>query len=479
MYKKLLTVIISVLIVCSTLIIPQQASASNVIGSAVSKRIGTTNVSVSLRSLQTGNVIYELKANTPMKPASTLKLLTGSAALATLGENYRFATEFYIDGKVVGNVLNGDIYIKGSGDPTLQTSDFLQFAKALKSEGIRKINGQLYGDDTAFSGPTLTPGIVAKEETYYFAARTSALTMSPNADYDASTLIVTANATKAGRAPSYSVTPNLSGMKIKNNAKTVAKGNKNTLTIKRRYNSDEIIIAGNIPVGSSLKEWVTFKDPTINTLASAKLTLEGTGLKFASQPTIKRKAVSNDAKLIYTKQSLTLKALYPTFVKLSNNSIADILIKAMGREVYGVGDTTTGLRVVREYGESIDLSMDEWTLHDGSGMSHTNKVSANEQTLLLHNIIASDIYPTFYRGLPIGGVDGRLVGGSLRKRFNSVDLSNRVVAKTGSITGVYTLAGYVTAKSGRTFAFSVMTSDKSTAAVKGIDAVVESIIKNY
>ena len=123
--------------------------------------------------------------------------------------------------------------------------------------------------------------------------------------------------------------------------------------------------------------------------------------------------------------------------------------------------------------------MDEWTLHDGSGMSHTNKVSANEQTLLLHNIIESDIYPTFYKGLPIGGVDGRLVGGSLRKRFNSEDLRNRVVAKTGSITGVYTLAGYVTAKSGRTFAFSVMTSDKSTAAVKGIDAVVESIIKNY
>lgn len=349
----------------------------------------------------------------------------------------------------------------------------------LKHEGIRTINGHIYGDDSAFSGSTLTPGIVAKEETYYFAARTSALTMSPNSDYDASTLIITAMSTKVGKTVSYEAIPNLSGMKVINQAKTVAKGLKNTISIKRKYNSNEIVISGNLPLGSSTKEWVTFQNPTINTLHSAKFILEGAGLKFRSNSTVSQKEVPKQANKIYTKNSLTLKALYPTFIKLSNNSIADILVKAMGREVYGVGDTATGLKVVSDYGTSIGLAMNKWSIEDGSGMSHQNRVSANNQTLLLVNMRNEEIYPVFSKGLPVGGIKDRLVGGSLRNRFTATALRGRVVAKTGSITNVYTLAGYVTAKSGRTFAFSIMADNKNPTIIKSMDRVVESIITNY
>lgn len=463
----------------STMIMPIEAVASSIMDKAVTKNLGSSSVTVSLRSLQTGKVLYEQGGNTAMKPASTLKLLTGSAALAKLGEEYRFKTEFYIDGTVEDTVLNGDIYIKGSGDPTLQKDDFLQFSKVLKHEGIRTINGHIYGDDSAFSGSTLTPGIVAKEETYYFAARTSALTMSPNSDYDASTLIITAMSTKVGKTVSYEAIPNLSGMKVINQAKTVAKGLKNTISIKRKYNSNEIVISGNLPLGSSTKEWVTFQNPTINTLHSAKFILEGAGLKFRSNSTVSQKEVPKQANKIYTKNSLTLKALYPTFIKLSNNSIADILVKAMGREVYGVGDTATGLKVVSDYGTSIGLAMNKWSIEDGSGMSHQNRVSANNQTLLLVNMRNEEIYPVFSKGLPVGGIKDRLVGGSLRNRFTATALRGRVVAKTGSITNVYTLAGYVTAKSGRTFAFSIMADNKNPTIIKSMDRVVESIITNY
>lgn len=477
--KKIAILFFTCILAFSTLFMPTEVEASSIMNTSVTKNLGASGVTVSLRSLQTGKVIYQRGGNTAMKPASTLKLLTGSAALATLGEDFRFKTDFYLNGTVDGSVLNGDLYIKGSGDPTLQKEDFLQFAKVLKREGIRTINGNIYGDDSAFSGSTLTPGIVSKEETYYFAARTSALTMSPNNDFDASTLIITTSPTKVGKAVSYAAVPNKSGMKVINQARTVSKGKKKTISIKRKYNSNEIVISGNLPIGSSAKEWVTFQNPTINTLYSLKTILEGTGLAFNSKTKVKQQPVPEQAKRVYTKNSRTLKALYPTFIKLSNNSIADILIKTMGHEVAGVGDTKTGLRVMRDYGNSLGLSMNKWSLEDGSGMSHQNRVSANEQTLLLLKMKNEGIYPTFYKGLPIGGIKSRLVGGTLRNRFSTTELSGRVVAKTGSITSVYTLAGYAKAKSGRTYAFSIMTNSKNSSAIKGIDNVVRSIISNY
>ena len=469
--KKLMIIM---LLFSSFAITPIQTYASTAVNQAVTTNLGKSTTTVSIRSAETGNILYENNGNKMMSPASNMKLLTGAAALATLGEDYRFTTELYIDGSVVGSTLNGDLYIKGSGDPTLQVTDFQQFAKVLKRQGIRTIKGAIYGDDGAFTGATITPGVEKQDESDYYAARTSALTMSPNNDYDASTLIVNVKPSKVGKAPTYTIAPNLSGMTITNQAKTVKKGQPNTLTIKRLYNSNKISISGNIPIGSSKKEWVTLHNPTMNTLHSIKLTLQAAGINFSAKSTVDVANVPKDAKLLYMKQSMTLKALYPTFMKLSNNSIADILVKAMGQHEYGVGDTKTGLRVMREYGQSIGLSMDSWIFEDGSGMSAKNKVTANELTLLLYKVKDR----TFYNGLPIGGASDRLVGGTLRKRLTDSYLQNRVIAKTGYITNIYTLSGQVKAKSGRTVLFSIMVENKSSA-IKGIDETVKAIYRSY
>lgn len=410
-----------------------------------------------------------------MRPASNLKLLTGAAALHTLGEDYRFSTTLYIDGEIMGTTLAGDVYIKGGGDPTFLPRDITEFAKALKRQGISKINGHIYGDDTFFSGSTLSPGVEKQDETYYYGARTSALTLSPTEDFDASTIVVTAKGGTVGKAPTYSTLPNAAGMKIKNNAKTVAKGQKTTLSIKRKYNTNEIIISGTIARGNSKKEWVSMHDPTMNTLSAVKNMWQSAGITFAKDSTIKRATVPQTAQMIATKQSRTLKALYPTFMKLSNNSIADMLVKTMGQEKYGKGDLKTGLSVVRDYGKTIGMDLKNWKLVDGSGLGTSNKATANAQTLLLTTLQPN---ATFYAGLPIGGVQDRLVGGTLKNRFTQLPLQRNVVAKTGYITNTYALSGYVTAKSGRTFAFSVMTA-QPRSAIKKIDAFVKTIYSNY
>ncbi|QCR32901.1 D-alanyl-D-alanine carboxypeptidase/D-alanyl-D-alanine-endopeptidase [Lysinibacillus sp. SGAir0095] len=471
--------ILSMITICLLFIPNHFVEAASDIESTVQAQLGNTNISVSLREIESGELLYMKNGDAAMKPASTLKLLTASASLEMLGPDYRFQTKLYIDGKVKRKVLNGDIYIQGGGDPTLQKKDFTFMASVLKHYGIVQINGNIYGDDSLFMGDELTPGISVEDESYYFAARTSALTMSPDNDYDAGTIIIHVNAAKVGERPSLSAEPGTSGMIINNQALTVGKEQKNTIEILRQNGTNEITITGNIPYSTNFKDWVTLNDPTINTLEAIKESFEESGLAFSNHTKIDRGNVPKDAKSIYTKHSLPLKSLMYPFLKLSNNSMADIFVKTMGREFNGKGDTIEGLNALREYGISIGLNMENWSFEDGSGMSHANKVSANELSLLLTKIGEIPSYNILHSSLPIGGQTDRIIGGSLKNRFNEEQYKNRVIAKTGHISGVYTLAGYVKANSGRTFAFAIMTQNQTSIRLRAIDEVVKKIIIEY
>ncbi|HWO97677.1 MAG TPA: D-alanyl-D-alanine carboxypeptidase/D-alanyl-D-alanine-endopeptidase, partial [Bacillus sp. (in: firmicutes)] len=341
------------------------------------------------------------------------------------------------------------------------------------------INGNIYGDETWFTGDRLSPGILAKDETYYYGAPISALTTSPDNDYDVSTVIVTAKASRLGSAPSVSVQPNLSGLRLINNAKTVKRGSGNSLTIQRKYRTNQLIISGNLPQGNSKKEWVTMFNPTLSTLNSFKNTLVVQGIKFANDSKVDYATVPNNAVSLGTKRSQPLKQLMPSFLKLSNNGIADILVKTMGKRVYNVGDWKHGLKVVREYSQSIGLDMNQWKFEDGSGISHSNRVNAIQQTLLLVKQPQESSYSTFLTSLPIGGQRDRLIGGTLRSRFTEAAYKNRVMAKTGSLDGVSTLAGYVHANSGKWYAFSILVEHNSSSYIPQIDTVMKKIITTY
>ncbi|MCM3387947.1 D-alanyl-D-alanine carboxypeptidase/D-alanyl-D-alanine endopeptidase [Ureibacillus chungkukjangi] len=458
----------------------QIVQATTDIENTIQTQLGNQNISVSLRDVDSGELIYMKNGDVAMKPASTLKLLTASAALEMLGPDYRFQTKLYIDGEVEGKVLNGDIYVKGGGDPTLQKKDFTFMADILMFYGIQQINGNLYGDESLFLGEQLTPGIAKDDESYYFAARTSALSMSPDNDYDAGTIIINVNAaSNVGGRPTFSAEPSLSGMIINNLAVTVNKGQKNSIEILREHRTNRITITGNIPLNTSFKDWVTLNDPTINTLHAIRESFEASGLAFADTMKIDRGIVPKGANSIYTKYSLPLKSLMYPFLKLSNNSMADIFIKTMGREFNGKGDTIEGLAALKEHGISIGLNMENWSFEDGSGMSHANKVTANELSLLLTKIDESPSFKFLHSSLPIGGQTDRIIGGSLKNRFTQENYKNRVIAKTGHISGVYTLAGYVKANSGRTFAFTIMTQNQTSVRLNAIDEVVKKIILQY
>lgn len=457
------------------LALPLQSFAS--INSAVISNLGSEDAAVTIRDIDTGEIVYSHNGNKLMRPASNMKLVSGAAALGILGEDYRFTTNLYIDGNIQNNVLNGNVYIKGSGDPTLTKSDFIEFVYLLKQKGIRKINGNLVGDDKAFSGSALPVGVEKVDETYYFGARTSAITMSQNEDFDASTVIINATPGNIGAKPSYTIQPNLSGLVISNQARTVKNGQKNTLTIKRVYNSNKVIISGDLPKGSSKKEWVTIQDPSVNTMQAIKLVMQGSGIKFSSDSKIVLAPVKEDARLLYTNKSKPLATIFPAFMKLSNNSIADILVKTMGRQELEEGSTTAGTKVLKSYSQSIGLEVDNWRFVDGSGLANSNRVTSNGISQLLFAVQQEPYFNTYFNSLPVAGNSERMVGGTLRKRLTATNLQNRIFAKTGYIPHVYTLSGYMKGNSGKRYIFSILLEKKSNG-ITNIDRTVTELVNN-
>ncbi|MFC5603420.1 D-alanyl-D-alanine carboxypeptidase/D-alanyl-D-alanine-endopeptidase [Sporosarcina koreensis] len=432
--------------------------------------------SVTVRSASTGEVIYESNADRKVTPASTLKILTSAAALETLGEEYRFTTQLLTDGSLEKGVLNGNLYLQGQGDPTLMKNDLDQFAATLTKLGVKKINGDLVGDDSWFDSIRLSPGIDKSDETFYYAAQISGLTLSPNADYDAGTVIVNASPTKKGYKAKVTMTPDTGIVTIINKSNTVPKGYKNTLSIKRQQGTNNIVITGNVPLGSAgKKEWVTVSNPTAYTLDVFKKSLAAKGIKFTTPSKVARRQAPQSAVVLTSRQSMPLKQLMRPFMKLSNNTHAEILAKTMGKHVYGEGSWNAGLRVMRDFGQSIGLDPAEWNFEDASGMSHNNKVTSAQLTELLFLARNAPWYGSFVQGLPISGMNERFVGGTLRNRLTGSSVKGKIIAKTGSLNQVNSLAGYVETKNGETLIFSVLTQGQKATALPAIDRIATVI----
>ncbi|GGA16670.1 D-alanyl-D-alanine carboxypeptidase/D-alanyl-D-alanine endopeptidase [Psychrobacillus lasiicapitis] len=448
-----------------------KVTLSNSITRIVAEKLAGADVSITVRDRHSGEMIYDYNGQTTIKPASNMKLLTTAAALNVLGKDYRFNTSLYTTGKLSNGVLKGDVYLKGQGDPTLSIEDLQRFAEELKAKGIQKIDGRIVGDDKWFDNDLLTPGIWVGDESYYYAAPISALTTSPNTDYDSGTIIVEAIGSAVAESPSIKVTPQIGDLQIVNEAQTVEAGETNTITIERLYQTNKIVISGNLPIDKTKKEWVTVQHPTTHTMTMFQAVLTEAGIEFTKDKVFQA-ATPKSAQLVAMKQSMPLEQLLIPYMKLSNNGIADILVKTMGKVKNQHGSTKGGLKVLEEYGNSINLNMADWHFKDGSGMSHENSVSSFLVSELLFKVQDEDWFTTYLNSLPVAANADRMVGGTLRTRLKDPLTAGKVFAKTGSLTGVSTLSGYLEASSGQSYIFSVLVQNKS-----GASTVIDEIVK--
>lgn len=442
---------------------------------------GITGVTV--RHAATGEILFAENGDIRLHPASNMKLLTAAAALETLGADYRFRTEVLTDGRQRGEVLLGNLYLKGKGDPTLLKADLDQFAKDLKAQGIRNIKGRLIADDTWYDDVRLSQDLNWSDEPFYTGAQVSALTLSPNEDYDAGTVIVEVTpAKKAEGKALVNVSPETDYVKIVNRTKMVPAGETKKISIEREHGSNRIIVEGDMPVGGTLsRSWASVWEPAGYALSVFRKALEEQGIKFVGRSEEAFESAPEHAQVLVSKDSMPLSELLIPFMKLSNNGHGEVLTKEMGKVVHSEGSWDKGLEVIEDVVMELGVNQDTILLRDGSGMSHKNLIPSNDLTQLLFEAQNKDWFPAFQQSLPVAGVTERLVGGTLRNRMTTEPAKGNVTAKTGSITGVSTLSGYVTSLDGEELIFSILINNYlgSSGNIQAIENEIATMLAGH
>ncbi|WP_017627127.1 D-alanyl-D-alanine carboxypeptidase/D-alanyl-D-alanine endopeptidase [Nocardiopsis chromatogenes] len=428
---------------------------------------------VVVRSADTGEELYGREPDTALLPASNMKLLTSAAALEVFGPEHRFTTGVRADtAPNRGGVVRGDLYLVGGADPTLTADAYDDLAEEVADAGVRRVTGDLVADDTLFDDERLHPDWEAGDEPYYYAAQISALTVAANEDYD--TGVVTASAEPgdaAGDPVEVGLEPMADNLEVRNEAATGAPDSAPSLQVTREPGTNTFTFSGSLPAGGDGYEALrTVDDPTAHAAHLFADALEDNGVKVTG-------GVGFGAAPAYTAEvadraSDELGDLLVPFMKLSNNGHAEMLVKAMGAERTDSGSWKAGTAVVEEAAEGLGLDTGRYDQADGSGLARTNTMTAHGVADLLDTARGEPWWPVYENALPLAGAEDRMVGGTLRNRMRDTAAEENVRAKTGTLTGVSALSGYVTAADGEELVFVVLNNGYSGSAPRHVQDAI-------
>ncbi|QXI27622.1 D-alanyl-D-alanine carboxypeptidase/D-alanyl-D-alanine endopeptidase [Pseudomonas vanderleydeniana] len=449
------------------------ASLDNTLRSPVMQGAVTSLV---VREAGSGKLVCEYNAQSRLVPASSMKLVTTAAAMDVLGADFRFSTSVLTTGVQQGNLLIGDLYLRGSGDPTLRQEDYQALAADLARKGITRVRGRLILDDTAFDRQRLGLDWDPADEQQYFAAQISALSISPNADFDAGSILVNVRAAGVRQPPRISFTPDNRYMTLANRATT---GRGGSLVVSRVSGSNLLQINGALPKGAERVVQLSVWEPTglVGDVFRTALLQRGIVVEGGS---VLGMATPPQARVLVEHQSAVLADLMAPLLKLSNNNMAEILLKAMGRKTANAGTAVAGAAAVSGFLQRQGVSPAGLQQFDGSGLSRRNQVSARTLSDLLLAVRNRPWFNAWYAALPVAGNPERMVGGTLRKRLRGTAAANNVHAKTGSMRGVSSLAGYVTSGTGQPLVFAMLTNNYRVGgwAIKDIENQVVTALAN-
>jgi serine-type D-Ala-D-Ala carboxypeptidase/endopeptidase (penicillin-binding protein 4) len=435
-------------------------------------------VSLTVRDARSGNMLYQHNPRTRLVPASNLKLLTTAAAMDVLGPQYRFATQLLSNGTRQGERLSGNLYLRGLGDPTLQWADYQALAAQLASQGIRQVQGDLVFDDSWFDAERLGVDWSHDDESTYYGAQISALTVSPNADFDAGTVLVTAKApVRVGQPVGVEIFPPTDYLQLSNRA---VSGPGNSYGINRRHGTNLLQLSGALAPGKQSKQLLSVWEPTQLVANLFEQALAQQGISVVGRRVIGG-ATPATASVLAEHQSAPLQALITPLLKLSNNNMSEALLKAMGRKTANAGTAAAGVAAVAGFMQRQGLDTTMLRQVDGSGLSRLNLVSSQTLTDLLLVASKQPWFDAWYNALPIAGNRERMTGGSLRWRLRKTPAANNLHAKTGSMAGVSSLGGYITDAHGRRLVFSMISNNylASGAQVKALENRVALTLANW
>ncbi len=415
---------------------------------------------VDVRSLATGERLYELGSGRLMMPASNMKILTTATAAETLGWDYRFTTTLETRGTIQGGALTGDLIVRGGGDPTINSRGahaaavFDDWARALREAGIDRIDGRIVGDDQAFDDEGLGAGWAWDYLQYGYAAPSGALQYNE----DVATLSVLPGA--AGGEAAIVRLPPGSGLTLINRAITGAEGSAPTIDYRRHLEAAILEVTGSVALGADgpITRDVAVVNPTIFFAQSLKDGLIARGIDVTG-PAVdlddiaaELAAATGERRTLVETRSAPLSEIATVLMKVSQNLYAETFLKAIGAAKGGLGTTDAGRAVVRNTLSSWGIPDDSYVQLDGSGLSRYDYVTAETIVDVLQHLYKDSRHrDAFMATLPVAGRDG-----TIASRLKKTRAEGNAIAKTGSIANVRSLSGYVKTRDGETLVFSIL-----------------------
>lgn len=429
---------------------------------------------VEVISLRDGNRVFSHNALLPLRPASTMKILTSAAALTLMKPEFSYETAIFASAPIdEAGTLVGDLYIRGSGAPDLVGEAWWLMARELAGLGLRRVTGDLVADDSFFDDAPRPAGWPPLSNDSWYNAPVSAL----SCNFNVITLRVTPGE-HAGARPDLNLEPTSTFFRVLNRARTASRHTDLRVDRVLEDGRTTIVIDGNIRLGS---EPLVFnravEEPTLFALHTFRDIASREGVTIAGS--LRRGLVPADAHRIHVHRSRPLAVLIRDMNKNSNNFMAEALLKTLGARFEGTpGTTAGGIATLESYLADLGITTGRARLADGSGLSKLNRLHAGllaETLVRVHRDFS--IGPELVGSLSVGGIDG-----TLDARFsNGVD-RRRIRAKTGRLDGVAALAGYAVNRDGHPFAFAVLANNirsSNVSAQRAIDRFVGELTDSH
>ncbi len=415
-----------------------------------------------------------------MTPASNMKLMTSAAILNELGPDFKFRTSIYGKGQQKDSTWFGEMYIVGRGDPSI-SGDFYdgdkfhvfdEFQQQLDTLGIKGVNGYLIGNDSYFDDQKYPIGWEWNDLTYYYAVQIDALSF----DNNCVDLTVRAD-NNVGDAPDISWFPfNTDYVNFVNEQVITPKGTPYEESYRRVLGTNTILLRSKLPEGYLETESLAVDNPDLYFVDTFKKYLAINGFHWNGN-------ILNDDQphdwsdttkyqLLADHYSRPLKDLLPQINKDSNNFYTEMMLKAAAAKKYDTqGTTDLGIQLVKEFVDSMGVDSSHVVMTDGSGLSAQTLITTYGETQLLYKMRQSPYFKTYYNSLSVASEDG-----TLEDRFWDTPLRGNIHGKTGYISGVRSITGYLTTARNHTIIFSIITNHFSTKKAD-IDKIHQKILE--
>jgi len=436
-----------------------------------SPALENANISLQFKDLGADKTLYQFRSNNVTIPASTMKLVTTASAIELLGPSFCFQTKLEIDGTLNSEgVLNGNLYIKGGGDPTLGSEklgdqNFLaKWVEAIKKAGIKRINGQIVADGTLFDDEGVNPKWTWEDVGNYYAAGAYGISYMDN------TFKLVLQSGLYGTTPEIIRTiPEIPSLIFENHLTSTdidsdsayfygaPLSNHRVLRGEIPANRFEFIIKGDIP------------NPSLLLAEHFQKKLNENAVFISNLPSDVVKTVI-DRKVIYIHNSPPLSEIISETNVNSNNGYAEEIFRYLALKNSRVATTRRAIDEVRSFWKVKNLPVNQLFMYDGCGLSPLDAVSANFYVDLLTYMKTKSVNKeAFFNSLPVSGISG-----TLKNFLVKTTLQGKVHAKSGTIGGVKCYAGYIETK-GRTYVFAILVNH-ANAPIKAVTAKIEEFL---